>query len=141
MKLTLFVTPNLGRESRARHEISGCFLSLRVRIPTILHKNVGESASVLYRRALILTHRRSSGRNGGPASSWTRSPRVWTLGGAEAPARRLRAALMSHHQGSMVLHPGESSAGRCRVAFAITGSGHPSQHRSGGSVTTYSWNL
>ncbi len=43
-----------------------------------------------------------SGRDGGPASSWTRSPNVWTLGGAEAPARRLRAALMSHHQGPMV---------------------------------------
>ena len=26
-----------------------------------------------HRRALILTHRRSSGRDGGPASSWTRS--------------------------------------------------------------------
>ena len=71
-----------------------------------------------------------SGRDGGPASSWTRSTRV-TLGGrgcarpasegspyraataaprprgreakgADAPARRLRAALISHHQGSMV---------------------------------------
>ena len=42
-----------------------------------------------------MTHRRSSGRDGGPASSWTRSPSVWTLGGADAPARRLRAALMS----------------------------------------------
>jgi hypothetical protein len=27
---------------------------------------------------------------------------VCGLGGADAPARRLRAALMSHHQGSMV---------------------------------------
>ena len=43
-----------------------------------------------------------SGRDGGPASSWTRSPSVWTLGGADAPARRLRAALMSPHQGPMV---------------------------------------
>ncbi len=55
-----------------------------------------------YHRALMLTHRRSSGRDGGPASSWTRSPSVWTLGGAEAPARRLRAALLSHPQGPMV---------------------------------------
>ncbi len=30
-------------------------------------------------------------------------PRGREAKGAEAPARRLRAALMSHHQGSMVL--------------------------------------
>jgi hypothetical protein len=53
---------------------------------------------VSYRRALILTHRRYRAATAAPR------PRGREAKGADAPARRLRAALMSYHQGPMVSH-------------------------------------
>jgi hypothetical protein len=47
-----------------------------------------------YRRALILTHRRYRAATAAPRAHAREAK------GADAPARRLRAALMSHHQGS-----------------------------------------
>ena len=49
-----------------------------------------------YRRALILTHRRYRAATAAPRAHAREAK------GADAPARRLRAALMSHHQGPMV---------------------------------------
>jgi len=51
----------------------------------------------LYRRALILTHRRYRAATAAPRAHAREAK------GADTPARRLRAVLMSHHQGSMVL--------------------------------------
>jgi len=55
---------------------------------------------VLYRQALTPTHRRYR------ATTAALRPRGHEAKGADAPARRLKAALTSHHQGSRVLnHP------------------------------------
>ena len=50
----------------------------------------------LSHRAVTMTHRRYRAATAAPR------PRGREAKGADAPARRLRAALMSHHQGSMV---------------------------------------
>ena len=115
-----------SRRNKPRARSASCAVSNRPWLTRISPKN----PSAVVRPA---THRRVArpdrDRDDGPASSWTRSPSVWTLGGADAPARRLRVALMSQHQGPMVSH-----AGPCGVVMdrrQATGLLNPSSFTNG----------